>query len=227
MCLCCRVSSAKAGVALIARCLHRLFLSRPWFVFTHISSFDCLSDALFFNTGTISVFKSVLQFNCIYISECWPTIRPHWDKQSPAAFHVPLLHLSAVSSHLSLRAGLLLHTCPGQRNRLPTASAKGTSWKQQGYRREHERQKLQTISGSRSRFFVQQNCTFKHHFWDIPDFGLEPKNRTKASILSPFDMYYFNHINYSILTVLGFRQDFWSRILCSEVLCEIKTVWSD
>ena len=164
------------------------------------------SDALFFNAGTISVFKSVIQFNCILISKCQSTVLPRCDKHSTAVFHMPLLLLSNIFSHLLLRAGLsALHYPPANRGGQLWLLQRASHESNMNIGEGHERESLQTISGLRSPFFGPEAWKLYFDPWLSLSVPLEPKTRTNASILSHFNTYYFNHINYSILAVTLLR----------------------
>lgn len=179
MSLDCRVSSAKAGSALISHCLHRITgCNLCSHTFPYLTVSWCF---YFFNAGTISAFKSVLQMS--FNIQVLATIPPHCDKYSAAAFHKPLLHLSQISSHLSFKGSSLYSSLPLGNGEASCGFCKGhftkAGWIQ------GRTWGLKTISGLRSLLF---SPAWK--LYSYPDFHFLPRAWNKKKCLHPISFLY-------------------------------------
>lgn len=148
-------------------------------------------DALFFNVGTISELKSVLQ--------CASVVPPF----CPTVTRVVQLHFtyhccsSNTFSPLLLRAGLFALHFPWVAGEASCGFCKRRLMKAL---RVWGREYLQAIRGLRSPFFGPAAWKLYFYPWLSLSVPLEPK--ANASILSPSDTHCFNHSNYSILAAL-------------------------
>lgn len=193
MSLDCRVSSAKAGSALISHCLHRITGCN---LCSHTFPYLTVSWCFYFLMLEPSQ-HSNLCYKCLLIFKCWlpflhivtSTVQLHFTSHCCISLrYPPTFHSRAVLSTLH---------CPWVMGRLPVASAKGISQKQDEYRGGHEVWK-QLVGWGHSFLVQPENCTLTLTFIFCP----EPETRRNAFILSPFYTYYLNHINYSISAVI-------------------------